>query len=87
MCVQATCVACCPVAPYAAVGTASGNVLFVDLKREQQPRLVHSIHLSHSVDHLVQVSQFPGVSLTSYKHMLQKQRVFVCCVLLFLIIF
>lgn len=77
--------ACCPVAPYAAVGTASGNVLFVDLKRERQPRLVLSIRLSHPVDHLMQVSPFPGVSFSSSKHVLQKQS--VCCVFLFLIIF
>lgn len=78
--VQVTCVACCPIAQCAAVGTASGNMLFVDLKRKQQPRLVHRIHLSHSVDHLVQVSQFPGVSFTLSKHMLQKQSVFFSCV-------
>ncbi|XP_068183619.1 cilia- and flagella-associated protein 43 [Antennarius striatus] len=46
--------ACCPVAQYAAVGTATGNVLFVDLSNEQQPRLVHQVHLYNtSVDHLV----------------------------------
>ncbi|XP_073337399.1 cilia- and flagella-associated protein 43 [Pagrus major] len=46
--------ACCPIAQYAAVGTASGNVLFIDLNREQQPRLVHQVHLYHApVDHLV----------------------------------
>lgn len=66
--------ACCPTAQYAAVGTASGIVLFVDLKRKQQPRLVHRIHLSHSVDHLLQVSQFPGVSFTLYKHDVAKAK-------------
>ncbi|XP_030297865.1 cilia- and flagella-associated protein 43 isoform X2 [Sparus aurata] len=46
--------ACCPIAQYAAVGTVSGNVLFIDLNREQQPRLVHQVHLYQaSVDHLV----------------------------------
>ncbi|XP_035519235.1 cilia- and flagella-associated protein 43 [Morone saxatilis] len=51
---EVTSLACCPVAQYAAVGTASGNVLFVDLYREQQPRLVHQVHLYHSpVHHLV----------------------------------
>lgn len=83
MSVQVTCVACCPIAQYAAVGTASGNVLFVDLKRKQQPRLVHRIHLSHSVDHLVQVSQFPGVSFSLYKHNVAKAKcvclLCVCC--------
>nr|AAL08413.1 hypothetical protein [Takifugu rubripes] len=49
-----TCVACCHVAQYAAVGTASGVVLFVDLKREQQPQLIHEFHLDHSVDQIVQ---------------------------------
>ncbi|XP_029690934.1 cilia- and flagella-associated protein 43 isoform X1 [Takifugu rubripes] len=48
-----TCVACCHVAQYAAVGTASGVVLFVDLKREQQPQLIHEFHLDHSVDQIV----------------------------------
>ncbi|XP_042289784.1 cilia- and flagella-associated protein 43 isoform X1 [Thunnus maccoyii] len=51
---EVTSLACCPIAQYAAVGTASGNVLFIDLNREQQPRLVHQIHLYHRpVDHLV----------------------------------
>ncbi|XP_026164299.1 cilia- and flagella-associated protein 43 isoform X5 [Mastacembelus armatus] len=46
--------ACCPIAQYAAVGTTSGSVLFIDLNREQQPRLVHQVHLYHiPVDHLV----------------------------------
>ncbi|XP_054455755.1 cilia- and flagella-associated protein 43 [Anoplopoma fimbria] len=51
---EVTSLACCPIAQYAAVGTVSGNVLFIDLNREQQPRLVHRIHLYHTpVDHLV----------------------------------
>nr|XP_040034407.1 cilia- and flagella-associated protein 43 isoform X2 [Gasterosteus aculeatus aculeatus] len=51
---EVTSLACCPIAQYAAVGTASGNVLFIDLNWEQQPRLVHRVHLHHSpVDHLV----------------------------------
>ncbi|XP_068597731.1 cilia- and flagella-associated protein 43 [Brachionichthys hirsutus] len=51
---EVTSLACCPVAQYAAVGTAAGNVLFVDLNKEQQPRLVHRVHLYHtSVDQLV----------------------------------
>ncbi|KAI3363278.1 hypothetical protein L3Q82_011908 [Scortum barcoo] len=55
-----TSLACCPVAQYAAVGTSTGNVLFIDLNREQRPRLVHQIQLYHSpVDHLVQVSPTP----------------------------
>uniref|UniRef100_A0A7N6ANC1 Cilia- and flagella-associated protein 43 n=1 Tax=Anabas testudineus TaxID=64144 RepID=A0A7N6ANC1_ANATE len=49
-----TSLACCPIAQYAAVGTTSGKVLFIDLNKEQQPRLVHQVHLYHtSVDHLV----------------------------------
>lgn len=57
MSVQVTSLACCPIAQYAAVGTATGNVLFVDLNMVQQPRLVHQVHLYHrAVDHLVQVS-------------------------------
>lgn len=78
--VQVTCVACCPIAQYAAVGTASGNVLFVDLKRERQPQLLHEVHLNHSVDHLVQVSQFPGVSSSLFKCLSEKQIVCVLCV-------
>ncbi|CAJ1067274.1 cilia- and flagella-associated protein 43 isoform X2 [Xyrichtys novacula] len=51
---EVTSLACCPVAHYAAVGTSSGYVLFIDLNREQQPRLVHQIHLYHTpVDNLV----------------------------------
>ncbi|XP_074532554.1 cilia- and flagella-associated protein 43 isoform X2 [Halichoeres trimaculatus] len=51
---EVTSLACCPVAQYAAVGTSSGYVLFIDLNKEQQPRLVHQVHLYHCpVDHLV----------------------------------
>ncbi|XP_010742471.3 cilia- and flagella-associated protein 43 isoform X1 [Larimichthys crocea] len=51
---EVTSLACCLVAQYAAVGTASGNVLFIDLNKEQQPRLVHQVHLYHTpVDQLV----------------------------------
>ncbi|XP_045926905.1 cilia- and flagella-associated protein 43 isoform X2 [Micropterus dolomieu] len=51
---EVTSLACCPIAQYAAVGTTSGNVLFIDLNREQQPRLVHQVHLYRTpVDHLV----------------------------------
>ncbi|XP_049456039.1 cilia- and flagella-associated protein 43 isoform X1 [Epinephelus fuscoguttatus] len=51
---EVTSLACCPIAQYAAVGTVSGSVLFIDLNRAQQPRLVHRIHLYHTpVDHLV----------------------------------
>ncbi|KAM3862960.1 cilia- and flagella-associated protein 43-like [Diretmus argenteus] len=50
---KVTSLACCPVAQYAAVGTVSGHVLFIDLFRKQQPRLVHKIHLYRGpVDHL-----------------------------------
>uniref|UniRef100_A0A3Q0R7J7 Cilia- and flagella-associated protein 43 n=1 Tax=Amphilophus citrinellus TaxID=61819 RepID=A0A3Q0R7J7_AMPCI len=49
-----TCLACCPIAHYAAVGTATGKVLFIDLNQEHRPRLVHQVYLYHSaVDHLV----------------------------------
>ncbi|KAM6915939.1 cilia- and flagella-associated protein 43 [Xenentodon cancila] len=52
---QVTSLACCPIAHYAAVGTASGDVLFIDLNMDEQPRLVHQLHLYHAaVDHLVQ---------------------------------
>ncbi|XP_039994475.1 cilia- and flagella-associated protein 43 [Xiphias gladius] len=51
---EVTGLACCPIAQYAAVGTTSGNILFIDLNREQQPRLVHQVQLYHTpVDHLV----------------------------------
>ncbi|XP_065815859.1 cilia- and flagella-associated protein 43 [Labrus bergylta] len=51
---QVTSLACCPVAQYAAVGTTSGYVLFIDLNSEEQPRLVHQVHLYNTpVDHLV----------------------------------
>uniref|UniRef100_A0A3P9PD48 Cilia- and flagella-associated protein 43 n=1 Tax=Poecilia reticulata TaxID=8081 RepID=A0A3P9PD48_POERE len=50
-------ITCCPIAHYAAVGTASGKILFIDLNFEKQLRLVHKIDLYHTaVDHLVQVS-------------------------------
>ncbi|KAM9345139.1 cilia- and flagella-associated protein 43 [Symphorus nematophorus] len=45
---EVTSLACCPIAQYAAVGTASGNVLFIDLNKEQQPRLVHQVYLYHT---------------------------------------
>uniref|UniRef100_A0A667Y852 Cilia- and flagella-associated protein 43 n=1 Tax=Myripristis murdjan TaxID=586833 RepID=A0A667Y852_9TELE len=64
--------ACCPVAHYAAVGTVSGHVLFIDLIREQQPRLVHKAHLySRPVDHLVQVSSTSVMPL--------RFTLFLCC--------
>ncbi|XP_040905777.1 cilia- and flagella-associated protein 43 [Toxotes jaculatrix] len=51
---EVTSLACCPIAQYAAVGTTSGNVLFIDLNVEQQPRLVHQVQLYHvPVDHLL----------------------------------
>ncbi|XP_030603266.1 cilia- and flagella-associated protein 43 isoform X2 [Archocentrus centrarchus] len=51
---EVTCLACCPIAHYAAVGTATGKVLFIDLNQEHRPRLVHQVYLYHSaVDHLV----------------------------------
>ncbi|XP_053730912.1 cilia- and flagella-associated protein 43 isoform X5 [Synchiropus splendidus] len=52
--VQATSLACCPSAAYAALGTASGQLLFIDLTEPRQPRLVHHIRLYHSaVQHIV----------------------------------
>ncbi|XP_029377676.1 cilia- and flagella-associated protein 43 [Echeneis naucrates] len=49
-----TTLVCCPIAQYAAVGTTSGNILFIDLNREQRPRLVHQLQLYHTpVDHLL----------------------------------
>ncbi|XP_061602161.1 cilia- and flagella-associated protein 43 [Cololabis saira] len=51
---QVTSLACCPIAHYAAVGTTSGDVIFIDLNMAEQPRLVHQVHLYHAaVDHLV----------------------------------
>uniref|UniRef100_A0A3P9LZI2 Cilia- and flagella-associated protein 43 n=1 Tax=Oryzias latipes TaxID=8090 RepID=A0A3P9LZI2_ORYLA len=45
---EVTSLACCPVALYAAVGTASGNVLFIDLNVHEKPRVVHHVHLYHT---------------------------------------
>uniref|UniRef100_A0A665X9L1 Cilia- and flagella-associated protein 43 n=1 Tax=Echeneis naucrates TaxID=173247 RepID=A0A665X9L1_ECHNA len=57
-----TTLVCCPIAQYAAVGTTSGNILFIDLNREQRPRLVHQLQLYHTpVDHLLQVSLIPWI--------------------------
>ncbi|KAK5623470.1 hypothetical protein CRENBAI_013784 [Crenichthys baileyi] len=51
---EVTSLACCPIAHYAAVGTASGKILFIDLDNEKQLRLVHEVYLYHTaVDHLV----------------------------------
>ncbi|XP_038127693.1 cilia- and flagella-associated protein 43-like [Cyprinodon tularosa] len=51
---EATTLACCPIANYAAVGTASGKVQFIDLNDEKQLCLVHEVYLYHTaVDHLV----------------------------------
>ncbi|KAM4607453.1 cilia- and flagella-associated protein 43 [Polymixia lowei] len=50
---EVTGLACCPIAKYAAVGTVSGHVLFIELIEKQQPRLVHKVHLYHGpVEHL-----------------------------------
>uniref|UniRef100_A0A1A8PYG1 Cilia- and flagella-associated protein 43 n=1 Tax=Nothobranchius rachovii TaxID=451742 RepID=A0A1A8PYG1_9TELE len=52
--VEVTGLSCCPIAYYAAVGTASGSVLFVDLNMEEKPRLVHQFHLFHTaVAHVI----------------------------------
>uniref|UniRef100_A0A8C6TQX6 Cilia- and flagella-associated protein 43 n=1 Tax=Neogobius melanostomus TaxID=47308 RepID=A0A8C6TQX6_9GOBI len=49
-----TSLACCPIANYVALGTASGEVLFIDVRDPPRPRVVHQTHLYHtSVDHLV----------------------------------
>ncbi|KAM9804149.1 LOW QUALITY PROTEIN: cilia- and flagella-associated protein 43 [Neosynchiropus ocellatus] len=54
--VQATSLACCPSATYAALGTASGRLLLFDLNDPRRPRLVHQIRLYRSaVHHIVQV--------------------------------
>uniref|UniRef100_A0A3P8XTF8 Cilia- and flagella-associated protein 43 n=1 Tax=Esox lucius TaxID=8010 RepID=A0A3P8XTF8_ESOLU len=51
---QATSLACCPIAQYVAVGTVSGHVLFIELTRKQLPRLVHRVKLYYTpVDHLL----------------------------------
>ncbi|KAL0964460.1 hypothetical protein UPYG_G00324140 [Umbra pygmaea] len=52
--VKVTSLACCPIAQYVAVGTVSGHVLFVELTRKQQPRLVHKVKLYYTpVDHIL----------------------------------
>ncbi|KAM8852550.1 cilia- and flagella-associated protein 43 isoform 4-T4 [Synchiropus picturatus] len=52
--VQATSLACCPSAAYAALGSASGQLLFIDLTEPRRPRLVHHIRLYRSaVQHIV----------------------------------
>ncbi|KAK7904789.1 hypothetical protein WMY93_017396 [Mugilogobius chulae] len=49
-----TSLACCPIANYVVLGTTCGNVLFIDVRDPQQPRIVHQTHLYHtSVEHLV----------------------------------
>ncbi|KAI2657807.1 Cilia- and flagella-associated protein 43 [Labeo rohita] len=49
-----TSMACCPIAQYVVVGTATGDVLVVEMTTKQKPRLVHRVHLYHvPVDHLV----------------------------------
>lgn len=46
--------ACCLIGQYAAVGTVTGDVLFVEMTTKEKPRLIHRIHLYHvPVDHLV----------------------------------
>ncbi|XP_056465930.1 cilia- and flagella-associated protein 43-like [Gadus chalcogrammus] len=42
---QVSCLACCPASHYAAIGTLSGHLLFVDLSSAGRPRLVLKIHL------------------------------------------
>ncbi|XP_043992494.1 cilia- and flagella-associated protein 43 [Gambusia affinis] len=47
-------ITCCPIAHYAAVGTASGKILFFDFHVEKHLRLVNEIYLYHTaVDDLV----------------------------------
>ncbi|XP_067277323.1 cilia- and flagella-associated protein 43 isoform X2 [Pseudorasbora parva] len=49
-----TSMACCLVAQCVVVGTATGDVLFVEMTTKQKPRLVHRVHFYHvPVDHLV----------------------------------
>ncbi|XP_048865310.1 cilia- and flagella-associated protein 43 isoform X2 [Brienomyrus brachyistius] len=51
---EVTSLACCPCAQYAAVGTRSGHVLFVDLTQTRRPRVVHRHRICHfAVEHLV----------------------------------
>ncbi|XP_056617541.1 LOW QUALITY PROTEIN: cilia- and flagella-associated protein 43 [Triplophysa dalaica] len=46
--------ACCLIGQYAAVGTVTGDILFVEMTTKEKPRLIHRIHLYHvPVDHLV----------------------------------
>uniref|UniRef100_A0A9J7Z8Q9 Cilia- and flagella-associated protein 43 n=1 Tax=Cyprinus carpio carpio TaxID=630221 RepID=A0A9J7Z8Q9_CYPCA len=52
--IHVTSMACCPIAQYVVVGTATGDVLFVEMTTKQKPRLVHRVHLYRvPVDHLV----------------------------------
>ncbi|XP_059422267.1 cilia- and flagella-associated protein 43 isoform X2 [Carassius carassius] len=52
--IHVTSIACCPIAQYVVVGTATGDVLFVEMTSKQKPRLVHRVHLYRvPVDHLV----------------------------------
>ncbi|CAG6016962.1 unnamed protein product [Menidia menidia] len=53
---EVTSLACCPIAHYAAVGTASGSVYFIDLNKEEQPRMVHQVHLYHTAGHFLLTS-------------------------------
>lgn len=54
---QVTSMACCLVAQYVVVGTATGDVLFVEMTTKEKPRLVHRVHFYHvPIDHLVWVS-------------------------------
>uniref|UniRef100_A0A8C5N2I0 Cilia- and flagella-associated protein 43 n=1 Tax=Leptobrachium leishanense TaxID=445787 RepID=A0A8C5N2I0_9ANUR len=51
--IQATCMACCPSSHYAAIGSSSGHVYFIDVSRVQNPRVVHRSTLHHvPVKHL-----------------------------------
>ncbi|XP_053318960.1 cilia- and flagella-associated protein 43 [Spea bombifrons] len=51
--IQATCMACCPSSHYAAVGSNTGHVYFIDLNNIETPRIIQRTRLYHlSVKHL-----------------------------------
>ncbi|XP_040261533.1 cilia- and flagella-associated protein 43 isoform X2 [Bufo bufo] len=45
--IQATCMACCPSSHYAAIGSSSGHVFFVDVVKVKAPRIIARKRLSH----------------------------------------
>ncbi|XP_063784069.1 cilia- and flagella-associated protein 43 isoform X2 [Pseudophryne corroboree] len=44
---QATCMACCPSSNYAAIGSSSGHIFFIDVVKVKTPRIVRRKRLYH----------------------------------------